>query len=1094
MSPNNANKQLNDLLISRNFEPQALNNQGKPAPSPDDAVMFSFDYSAESGNDYGTVVIMIDDDHNLNVYFGDNLGKGMESEDKQSWFDFLYQIRQFAKRNMMTFSIQDLNKLKYSMKGQAALAEGLFESWAGKRDVSYNADATQARLMIKHKRAIGEGEARFRYVESLFIETVDGERYRMPFKSLSAGRAMLEHVRQGGKPYDVRGQHIATIVNEMSLLSRFKRANQGKIFEGETQQLVEEATHYYETLQKNLKSLATKTGYTKYFESWNPADITDEDVIIEDLRHLFVEQNIDSRVEQALPLLAKLKQEHAMKEINVFESWMNLLSEGTWALPDTKEKQTQLITLLSQELPVGADATNATEQLYDILGDDELFDKLNDLAQQDANADARTVILDRLEQMKDNPDIAQVIGKLKIETNPAEQPDQEPVQEGETCHVCHESKCACDHDQIDEGHEECRYCGGNCPNDEEHACDGYLGDIDHLYADDKVDEDMFGLNDLQKLAGFGNEMSAAKSPNSSALDLRRGISKSVGQDYDDSNKKTTTPTDGGGGGDWTGTKGGFGTPVDEEKDDVEEGAIGSIAGKTIGKKLGTLAGVVGSNAAKKAGVNIGKMALGRAGSKAGQAIGQELGDVAGTAVANKIKSKFRPGNREETEEGWKGQLAGGTAGTIAGELAGTALMPGIGTMVGGALGGIAGQMIGDKLGGPAEPEETDEGVLGTVGGAMGGGYLGTLAGGALGAAMGGPAGAALGATAGGEIGRAAGAVGGQEMTKGGSSLIEKDGDVMFKDQERLDRLESLRSFAKAVGNTAKAEELDRQIKKIYADNPVGSRDDGHLEELSPQTLGSYAKKASGQAQHHIAAAHMPSYSRDERDAHFDKSDQRRIGTKRAIDKLTAKALSESGMSEADILFQEIARGNVDIYDIYAHPKTNIEKFVSDQIHEKYEEVAREQGYHLDDDVEQILDRIQRELEVEYGTDDNMDIDMDETVGGGNWLEEEIDQKGALKAAQDAAKFILRNLDDRAALKDYSMHFWSPTKFYQGATMADRGVGVDEIVKHIIQDRPAQFEESTALTGQYGHSGKLQAVTAQDNDMMDRIKFLAGITK
>ena len=25
--------------------------------------------------------------------------------------------------------------------------------------------------------------------------------------------------------------------------------------------------------------------------------------------------------------------------------------------------------------------------------------------------------------------------------------------------------------------EECKYCGGDCPNDEEHACDGYLGDI-----------------------------------------------------------------------------------------------------------------------------------------------------------------------------------------------------------------------------------------------------------------------------------------------------------------------------------------------------------------------------------------------------------------------------------------------------------------------------------------------------------------------------------------------------------------------------------------------------------------------------------------
>jgi hypothetical protein len=154
--------------------------------------------------------------------------------------------------------------------------------------------------------------------------------------------------------------------------------------------------------------------------------LTDEDVIIEDLRHMFVEQNIDSRIEQALPLLAKLQQEHNMKEANIFENWTNLILEGTWAVPDTKEKQTALVTLLSQELPVGADATNATELLYDLLGDDELFDRLEELAEQDANADARIIILSRLEELKSNPDIAQVIGQLKTPT-----PDsQEPVDEG----------------------------------------------------------------------------------------------------------------------------------------------------------------------------------------------------------------------------------------------------------------------------------------------------------------------------------------------------------------------------------------------------------------------------------------------------------------------------------------------------------------------------------------------------------------------------------------------------------------------------------------------------------------------------------------
>ncbi len=77
------------------------------------------------------------------------------------------------------------------------------------------------------------------------------------------------------------------------------------------------------------------------------------------------------------------------------------------------------------------------------------------------------------------------------------------------------------------------------------------------------------------------------------------------------------------------------------------------------------------------------------------------------------------------------------------------------------------------------------------------------------------------------------------------------------------------------------------------------------------------------------------------------------------------------------------------------------------------------------------------------------------------MDEAVDEKGALKSAQAAAKFIIRNLDDRAALKYYSQDFWSPEKFYQGATMAMRGAGHDEIVRHITQDRPAQFESDVA---------------------------------
>jgi hypothetical protein len=69
-----------------------------------------------------------------------------------------------------------------------------------------------------------------------------------------------------------------------------------------------------------------------------------------------------------------------MKEAEIFENYMNRLSEGTWALPDTPEAYEKLQQLMASELIVGADAMNATEQLYDLVGDDELFDILNDLA------------------------------------------------------------------------------------------------------------------------------------------------------------------------------------------------------------------------------------------------------------------------------------------------------------------------------------------------------------------------------------------------------------------------------------------------------------------------------------------------------------------------------------------------------------------------------------------------------------------------------------------------------------------------------------------------------------------------------------------
>jgi len=377
---NSISQELADLLVTNNFDPEYRDEGGKSS-GPGDANTISFDYRSTSGNNYGSAVAVIGDDNELMLFFGDNLGRSMQDQDKDEWFGFLTQMRKLAQSHRYSFSPQNLSRLKHSLAGQAAVKEGLFEGYYGSRRESFIGEPTDARILIKHSKIIGEDDKRYRYIQSIFIETADGERFKLQSNRLIHGRAMLEHVRSGGRPYDVRGNHINEMVQELAVLSRFNRAKQHHVYEGVTQELVESAAHYYRSLQENLKRISSSRGYQAYFESWAPDQIDQQESLVEDLKNMFVQQTLDTRIEAALPTLAKIQQQGTkMKEAEIFENYMNRLSEGTWALPDTPEAYEKLQQLMSRELIVGADAMNATEQLYDLVGDDELFDILNDLA------------------------------------------------------------------------------------------------------------------------------------------------------------------------------------------------------------------------------------------------------------------------------------------------------------------------------------------------------------------------------------------------------------------------------------------------------------------------------------------------------------------------------------------------------------------------------------------------------------------------------------------------------------------------------------------------------------------------------------------
>jgi hypothetical protein len=400
---NTASQQIYDLLVTRDFDPKSLDAMGKPTVNPSEADLFSFNFSAND-NEYGTVVILINGDTDLEVYYGDNLGKGMDPGDRGDWYDFLAMIRQTAKRNLLTFSLNNMNKLKYSMATMADLSESLvMEAWKGQgKSKSYSNQPGNAKVVIQHSRQIGEGEQRFRNIGALFVENAQGERFRMPFKSIAGAKAMARHVSEGGTPYDAFGQHISETINEIGTLGKFVRASRGNAFAQNEQALgiVEDAVNHYADLKRKAKKMIGKRGYKEIFATYDPAVATELDETIESVREVFVNSAVDSRIEEALPILAKIK-EKTMRESDIFEQWADGLMEGTWQLPSESEETFAKFTeLMAQPIKAGPGGEYASELLYDIFGDDTLFDEIGELGDKDPEADVRDLIRARAQELE----------------------------------------------------------------------------------------------------------------------------------------------------------------------------------------------------------------------------------------------------------------------------------------------------------------------------------------------------------------------------------------------------------------------------------------------------------------------------------------------------------------------------------------------------------------------------------------------------------------------------------------------------------------------------------------------------------------------
>ena len=430
--------------IRDRFDDVTLGDENaKATQDPESARFFNFDYTVD-GASHGNITISVIDENSLKVYFSKNISSDLDEEEKAKWYGFLRELREFAKRNLLSFDPRDITRstLKHRdlqqvsksdntySKDEVALGESRLH---GTSRSSYEQDGN-VKIIVRHSDRVDPEQrgARSRKIKALFIETADGARIKLPHNNLKYARAMAQHVSQGGEAGDDFGCHITKIAEECGKLRPFKSAMIRRTFEdAETQSMAEAAFEYHGLLNNTLKKMGGRKGYAACKESFIADDVLMDEFDVDALRERFVKRSFNDRMEEALPLVQKA---YNMKKSNnfaeQFESWADNVSEGTWAKPEGEEQVAELIDLLMEPLEVGVDATNATGALYNLIGDDTLFDRLGNLAEENPEADARDIVMDWIQE--NMPEIyQQVMAAIGDEDTEGQQAEPE-LDEGDT--------------------------------------------------------------------------------------------------------------------------------------------------------------------------------------------------------------------------------------------------------------------------------------------------------------------------------------------------------------------------------------------------------------------------------------------------------------------------------------------------------------------------------------------------------------------------------------------------------------------------------------------------------------------------------------
>lgn len=195
------------------------------------ARFFEFEYT-ENGEPLGTVAITLDEDDGIVVQVSGGLVSGQDKRPHHNAFKFIRSFRSFAKDRLLNFDIQNLGKsnldkrdyhFQAKRKEEPQMEPIMENKLYGTARISYQ-DLGEAQLIIKHTQPVNPElpASRTQHIENIYIENAVGERFRYPVKHINGARALAEHIKHGGHPYDAIGRHITSMSEELAGLRKFK--------------------------------------------------------------------------------------------------------------------------------------------------------------------------------------------------------------------------------------------------------------------------------------------------------------------------------------------------------------------------------------------------------------------------------------------------------------------------------------------------------------------------------------------------------------------------------------------------------------------------------------------------------------------------------------------------------------------------------------------------------------------------------------------------------------------------------------------------------------------------------------------------------